>query len=131
MSAPTLTLYPPVISTYMPAFVIQQRNTDSCRVYFSLSKYNTIEDIANVQVTIKSQYTNDNMLSNTKYPSEVMLTNLSLDTTVTTDEKYYITITSADIEGGFDYDTYYKLQIRFTSTEAAAVSLTPPQSISS
>lgn len=131
MSAPTLTLYPPVISTYMPAFVIQQQNTDSCRVYFSLSKYNTIEDIANVQVTIKSQYTNDNMLSNTKYPSEVMLTNLSLDTTVTTDEKYYITITSADIEGGFDYDTYYKLQIRFTSTEAAAVSLTPPQSISS
>ena len=87
MSAPTLTLYPPVISTYMPAFVIQQQNTDSCRVYFSLSKYNTIEDIANVQVTIKSQYTNDNMLSNTKYPSEIMLTNLSLDTTVTTDEK--------------------------------------------
>ena len=71
------------------------------------------------------------MLSNTKYPSEIMLTNLSLDTTVTTDEKYYITITSADIEGGFDYDTYYKLQIRFTSTEAAAVSLTSPQSISS
>ena len=66
MSAPTLTLYPPVISTYMPAFIIQQQNTDSCRVYFSLSKYNTIEDIANVQVTIKSQYTNDNMLSNTK-----------------------------------------------------------------
>jgi len=130
MSAPTLTLYPPVISTYMPAFVTTLSNSDSCRIYFSLSKYNSISDITNVQVTVKSQYTNDNMLNTTKYPSEIMLTNLTLDPTVTTDEKYYITLTGADIEGGFSYDTYYKVQIRFTSTDAAAVSLTPPQAIS-
>ena len=128
--AATLTLYPPIVDTYMPAFVITRASTDKCRIYFSLSKYNNSSDIVNAQIIIKNQYNNKNILSTTRYPSEVMLKNISVDNTVITDNKYYIEITGDDIEGGFDYDTYYKVQIRFTSKEASAVSMTIPQAIS-
>jgi len=37
-------LYPPIIATYMPAFV----RTSPCKVYFSLSSFNSPEDIMNV-----------------------------------------------------------------------------------
>lgn len=47
------------------------------------------------------------------------------------DEKgYYIIINNDDINGGFENDINYKVQIRFTSTEASAQSLTTPQAIS-
>ncbi len=128
--AATLTLYPPIVDTYMPAFVITRASTDKCRIYFSLSKYNNSSDIVNAQIIIKNQYNNKNILSTTRYPSEVMLKNISVDNTVITDNKYYIEITGDDIEGGFDYDTYYKVQIRFTSKEASAVSMAIPQAIS-
>ena len=54
-----INLYPPIVNTYMPAFLVD----DVCRVYFSLSQYNIIEDIENVQVTLRNQNTNDSMLN--------------------------------------------------------------------
>ena len=41
-------LYPPVINTtYMPAFLVDSGDTvkDTCRVYSSISQYNSLEDI--------------------------------------------------------------------------------------
>ena len=53
-------LYPPICDTYMPAFLID--NADGCRVYFSLSAFNSLSDIKNVQVTVRNQATNASML---------------------------------------------------------------------
>ena len=68
-------LYPPIFKqSYMPAFIY----TNKCRIYFSLSPYNNISEIYHkaddtaadaVQVTVRSQKTNRNILNKTLYPS--------------------------------------------------------------
>ena len=40
-----MNLYPPIVDTYMPAFLY----TESCKIYFSLSPYNSFNDINIVQ----------------------------------------------------------------------------------
>ena len=120
-------LYPGVIDTYMPAFLVSDK---ICKVYFSLSGYNSETDIKNVQVTVAHQKMNNTALSSTKYPSQIMLTTLKKDTNRPGDDKYYIEINNTDLEGGnFYIDQFYKVQIRFTGTGAAAQSLTTPQAI--
>lgn len=117
-------LYPPIISTYMPAFV----RTSPCKVYFSLSPFNTQEDIMNVQVSITNIKTNKSALNKTLYPSEIKLTNLLIDTEVESDEKYYVIINPGDVqqdaadEVAFALNQYYKVQLRFTAVGAQ----TPP-----
>ena len=66
-----------------------------------------------------------------KYPCEIMLTDIKTDITKTSDDKYYIEIKSSDIEDGFQINRYYKVQIRFTAAGAASIDLTPPQAIDS
>lgn len=125
-------LYPAVIETYMPAFLINSGDVekDTCKVYFSLSQYNQEEDIVNVQVTVRNQNTNLSVLNSVKYPSEVMITKLEKDNTVTTDAKYFIRINKSDMEDGkFEIDEYYKVQVRFTDRNAQPVSLATPQAI--
>ena len=54
-----INLYPPIVDTYAPAFLVDSgTDKDICRIYFTLSKFNTIRDIANVQMTVRNQYTN-------------------------------------------------------------------------
>lgn len=121
MSA-TINLYPPVIDTYMPAQIKNQ----ALRVYFSISDYNDIDDIVNAQVTISDQESNISVLDKTKYPSQVMLKAIQTDQTRPA-TPYYIEIATTD--GIFDIDKFYKVQIRFTSTEADSISLDTPQAI--
>lgn len=129
----TINLYPPVVDTYMPAFLIEQNKSESkniCRVYFSLSLYNSSTDIANVQVTVTNQNTNISALDTYKYPTGIMLTKLQTDLTRASNDRYFIEITPSDIDGGaFEINKYYKVQLRFTSTEAGSVNLTIPQAI--
>lgn len=131
--AVNINLYPPVVETYMPAFLIGssdiQKNT--CRVYFSISLYNSLSDIKNAQVTVANQNTNLSVLDKSKYPCEIMLTDIKTDLTRTSDNKYYIEIKPSDIEEGFVINQYYKVQIRFTAAGAADVSLNTPQAIDS
>ena len=131
--AVNINLYPPVVETYMPAFLIGssdiQKNT--CRVYFSISLYNSLNDIKNVQVTVANQNTNLSVLNKNKYPCEIMLTDIKTDLTRTSDDKYYIEIKPNDIEDEFQINQYYKVQIRFTATRASNVSLNTPQAIDS
>jgi hypothetical protein len=111
-------LYPPIIASWMPAFV----RTTSCRIYFSLSTYNSIEDIKNVQVIINNQSNNLSALDSEKYPAGIKITNLNTDNEISGDSKYYITISPSDLENGvFELNQYYKVQIRFTGTGAANV----------
>lgn len=131
--AVNINLFPPVVETYMPAFLIGssdiQKNT--CRVYFSISLYNSLNDIKNAQVTVTNQNTNLSVLNKNKYPCEIMLTNIKTDLTRVSDDKYYIEIKPSDIEEGFQINQYYKVQIRFTATAASNVSLNTPQKIDS
>lgn len=115
-----ITLYPPQIPTYQNAFVL----TSKCRIYFSLSIYNSYKDIQNnAQVTVSNQNTNQSVLSLTKYPNEIKLCDVKIDNTKSSD-KYYIEIEPEDLQDGFQINQYYKVQIRFTSSDAP----TPPDS---
>ena len=127
------TLFPPVIDTYAPAFLIGSSSIvkNTCKLYFSLSNYNSINEIRNVQVSIANQKTNESVLNKTKYPCEIMLTPIYTDATRVSDDKYYIEIVSGDIEDGFEINQYYKVQLRFTGADAASVSLDTPQAIDS
>ena len=126
-----INLYPPIVDTYIPAFLTDsETDKDICRIYFILSQFNTMEDIKNVQVTVRSQYTNLSVLNKSKYPSEVMLTSIQEDTNRTSDDRYYIELNKTDIQGGqFEINQYYKVQMRFTHVDAAEVSLATPQAI--
>ena len=131
--AVNINLYPPVVETYIPAFLIGSSDIQKniCRVYFSISLYNSLSDIKNAQVTIANQNTNLSVLNKTKYPCEIMLTDIKTDLTRTSDDKYYIEIKTSDIEEGFQINQYYKVQIRFTAAAAGNVSLDAPQRIDS
>ena len=123
----TTNLYPPIVDTYMPGFI----SANGINVYFSISEYNSTSDIANAQVTVVNQYTNLTALDSTKYPSQIMLKAIQTDNT-RADDKYYIHIDAADIQGGvFLINTFYKVQIRFTSTSASSIALTTPQALDS
>lgn len=108
-------LYPPIIDTYMPAFI----RTQECRVYFSLSLYNSIGEIKNAQVLVNNQNTNLTALDPTKYPSGIKIDSIKMDVDRETDDKYYVSIYPNDlIDGIFNLNQYYKVQIRFTDISA-------------
>ena len=108
--------YPPIVETYMPAFVKIQ----PCRVYFALSQYINKEDIKGIHVTVRDQYMNLSALDPVKYPSEMILLSgtLNEDPEIKTDYKYYIEINDSDIKNGFTNNSYYKVQIRFSTIES-------------
>ena len=117
-------LYPPIVSTYIPAFLINSDSEKSniCKIHFALSSFNSISDIQNVQVTVRNQNTNLSALNPNKYPSEVMITDIKIDDNISGSEKYYIEMKPSDmINDNFVIDQYYKVQIRFTGVGA-----TPP-----
>jgi hypothetical protein len=115
--AVNINLFPPVLDVYMPAFLIGSSDTQKniCKVYFSISLYNSLSDIKNAQITVTNQNTNLSVLNREKYPCEIMLANIQTDLTRVSDDKYYIEIKNDDIEGGFQNNQYYKVQIRFTA----------------
>ena len=137
-------LYPPVVDTYMPAFLIDGDNElkKICKVYFSISSFNSRSEIKNAQVTLTNQNTNVSALSTLKYPCGIKLSPIYEDVTKTTEDRYYIEIEPSDLEPEYDYDEekgryttskfninqYYKVQIRFTSTEAPDISVGMPPS---
>ena len=91
----TTNLYPPMVDTYMPAFLIEEGKSETkniCRVYFSLSLYNSDSDIANVQVTVTDQDTNISVLDTTKYPTGIMLTSLQTDFSKASNDRFFIDI---------------------------------------
>lgn len=111
-------LYPPIIDTYMPAFIASSEGQGECRIYFSLSKYNIAEDIKSIWITINNQYTNESVI-NTSTGLKIF-NRLNEDTTRAGDDRYYITITDGDIVNGWVLNQLYKVQIRFCMQAAPA-----------
>lgn len=109
------TLYPPIIDTYMPAFVA---TSSACRVYFSLSKYNSINDIKSIWVTVNNQFTNESVLNTSTGLKAFNTSNLIwIDESRNGDDKYYITLNNSDIIDGWTLNQLYKVQIRFCVQE--------------
>ena len=107
-------LYPPVVPDTMPAF----DRTKSCPIYFSISIYDSYENIATdtVQVSIVDLNTNISALNPKKYPTGIKITNLgSIDSSLYGFD-YRILINPADLTNGFKSNTFYKVQLRFTKT---------------
>lgn len=122
--AVTTNLYPPIVETYMPAFLVGSEDTEKniCRIYFSLSMFNNLNQIKNVQVSLRNQSTNLSALNPKLYPSEIMITNILEDVNINTANKYYIEIKPSDIiNNNFIIDQYYKVQLRFTNTDVSEV----------
>lgn len=96
---PTITnnLYPPIFNqSYMPAFIY----TGACRVYFSISSFNSESDLKpydNVQISIKSQRANQSVLKSSMYPSGIKIDTIHKDNNRESDDKYYVDIDTLDI----------------------------------
>lgn len=110
------TCYPPVMTaTFADAIV----NTESAKVYFSLSSFNSGSDIYRVHITVVNQQTNESVLSNS--------TGILVQEDLTTmrddgDEEglYHVTIDVSDLAtdtmetiGAWNTNMYYAVQIRF------------------
>ena len=118
MATPNLnfTLYPPIVDTYMPAFL----SDDACTVYFSLSSYNSLEDIQGLQFTVKRQDKNTTALKNGL--SMITLSSDAIQTTFTElgDVQYSFKIHKNLMHGEvFEINTYYKVQVRFIDSQTA------------
>ena len=87
--AVNINLFPPVLDVYMPAFLINSSDIQKniCRVYFSISAYNNLSEIKNIQVTVTNQNTNISVLNRTNYPCEIMLSEVKTDLTRDSDDK--------------------------------------------
>lgn len=111
-------LYPPLIADTQAAFV----RTRTCKIYFSLSIYNSANSIANVQISLINQKTNQSGLKVATYPSGIKIAELNEDSSIQNNYRYYIEIDPDDLESGaFQLNQFYKVQLRFTSTSATAI----------
>lgn len=109
-------IYPPTLPTFGKTFLLDSGDTDLdiCKLYFSISIYNSFSDISHAQVTVTYQNNNQSALAQDLYPSQLMLKQIKIDNTISGEEKYYIEIYKADLEEKeFEINTYYKVQIRF------------------
>lgn len=98
------TLYPPTVPTFQNAFV----NTQDAVVYFTLSSFNSADDIKRVHVTCVNQMTNENALN---LVSGVLIEDLMYSTS---SGMYYVTIPTSKLENNyFNVNQFYKVQIRF------------------
>jgi len=113
-------LYPPIMQTYMPAFV----KTESCRIYFQLATVNSIDEIFNLQVSITSQSSNQTALNLSRYPSEIMIvekTRIKEAGSGYPNNTYYFELNPTEKGEHLFYDVnsfaineFYKVQIRLT-----------------
>lgn len=111
-------IYPPMFSsTFAPAFV----NTTSPTIYFSISPFNTAADISRVHISLVNQSTNENAL--TDATGILLSEGLQYDTEV---GMYYVVIPVDHVKNGYNttgwnYNQFYKLQLRFDSYEGDGV----------
>lgn len=128
-------IYPPIVNSYMPAFVVKKvENTDdpdnigwdgACKVYFSLSKFNSRSDFKSVHVSITKQGSGVSVVNKENNAPRYRATGIILNveakpvlkegsTEEFVDNLYYIDITSEDIEKKWTPGWIYKIQIRLS-----------------
>ncbi len=115
------TLYPPMIETFMPAFVYNQ----PAPIVFSYSPYNSKTEITRIHVSVVNQKTNKSVLKTTYIPSQnndnqtngKVLDHIWIfDTSILGNSTSFNIPTSILKAGYFEPDTFYKVQLRFDKT---------------
>lgn len=126
-------LYPPTLPTYAETFILGS----PYKLFFSISKYNSLadENHGNIGRTalmvIYKQNTNISALKKENAPCDILPVHIYNATSKTSendpdgdvekynlkDRKYYIKINPNDLKEGFEINTYYRVQIRFISSE--------------
>lgn len=99
-------LYPPVVTTYQPVFVLGENP----RIYFLLSDFNNISSIEGVQLAISDQKTGQSLLNKQRYPNNYVTLPYSYD-----EEKgeYWVELSENILQNPFVNNKYYKIQLRF------------------
>lgn len=118
-------LYPPVLDSYTPAF--QAGEGSYCRVYFSLSKFNSASDFSSLHVSISKQGNGINILNTqdnpdlNRYRATGIILNVPFVKVEDKDNLFYFDIlnedlASKDIKGytGWIPGWIYKIQIRLS-----------------
>lgn len=112
------TLYPPIVDSYMPAFLAGTGSV--CTVYFSLSKFNSSSDFKSVHATVVRQNTGMNVVKLTENRTTGIILNLSKQAVEGQENLYYIEITNNDLSSEVDgYQGWipgwvYKIQLRLS-----------------
>lgn len=120
-------LYPAILESSMPAFVVQPSPVGgSCRIYFSLSKYNVSTDFTSVHVSIKKQSTGENVVNTTDDTTHNLYraTGIILDVVATQDfseeNLFYVDIDTSNLKTtdgsyyGWIPGTLYQVQLRLS-----------------
>ena len=110
-------LYPPIVDNFLPAFVAEDNAV--CKVYFSLSKFNSRNDFETVHVAIYKQDSGLNVVnkkdSNDRYRTSGIIINVSAKQVMSEENQYYIELTKDDIIDGWQIGWIYKIQLRLSS----------------
>ena len=108
------------MSDSLPA-VNRSISDNGCRIYFSLSKYNSKEDIQYIQLSLINQKTNGSALHE-RYKSGIKLYFFATDTDKKDEYNHYITIQKSDLKNGqLEADTFYKIQLRLVAKGAKTI----------
>ena len=126
-------LYPPQFSsTFAPAFT----TTSSPRIYFSISEYNSSNDIKRVHVSIVNQSSNESAVNNSTgilfkdlqydanygmYYVDIAITDIKSTVVKTELDSSGNTVTTVKENSGWNYNQFYKLQLRFDNNETGVV----------
>lgn len=117
-------LFPPVIKDTQVPFL----RTESCRIYFSLSSFNSFSEIKHAQVTLINQENNQTAFKSSTWPLGIKFipsSNIAIDAEATDDYKYYISISSSQVlNNQFELNRFYKVQIRFGDNNLPQISPT-------
>lgn len=115
------TLFPPVVSTFMPAF----KEGEPAKVYFSFSPLSNSEAVEVIQVSVVDQRNNQNALVDTtgllffsaKKEESPDIRSIKYDELR---QMYFFEIQESDLQGGkFLPEQYYKVQLRFDISKDA------------
>ena len=121
------TLFPPSIQSVQPTFDVDQ---GIAKVYFSLSSFNSISDIKQVQISIRYQTNNLNALITSIWPQKIMTSEIK-ESTESGFPPYYIEINGDNLTRqvqtndvvGFLENEILKVQIRFSSDDIDVTNL--------
>lgn len=109
-------LFPPIVDDYLPAFL---QADNFCKIVFKLPQFNKESefDLSLTQITISNLNTNKSMLNLKTYPNEIKIAAATLNS----DGTYSVVLNAADLKTNkFEINTYYKIQVRLTGTNAEA-----------
>lgn len=116
-------IYPPIVNSYIPAF--QNGQNAVCRVYFSLSKFNSRSDFQSVHISVTKQDSGASVVYQKDAPPRYRATGIILNAEPVKVEDstnlYYVDILAEDVkQSENDKDPWkkgwiYKIQIRLSA----------------